>query len=393
MIFVSYSHKDEVWREGFETIAKPLNDYDKLECWSDRKLKIGNWRQQIQAAMEKATIAVFLVSDHFVASNFIMKEEVPYFLKAHNERNLQIVWAYIAPCLREKIPEITKFQAMTLDGNLEPAVNMDEYGWKETFCNGCRMIDAHLKELEQPIIHAGVRGRLVAPQEKNFRLLSRPAKREVEVLVYAGNKRWYRQSPISPGSLSTTCQFGDEHSRSGSEYQLIALTSDRPLPNKATYQSIPKFRTQSNVVTVKLDRTPHAASPNDFHSGWTGYRPFHNHYALHLDRGLPKADLRCYFWTGAKSFGEITLRHPDGRQQQFPWNNRSTPNHTWPGTGIRNGNSGVNSIMDHNVQTAIIAPMVIKLTGLSPGDYKIEFLRNRKGDDGAWIQGVEFHSP
>jgi hypothetical protein len=72
MIFVSYSHPDEKWRERFETISKPLSKSEEIQFWSDRKLRAGQWERQIEQAMQSALAAVLLVSDNFLASDYIM---------------------------------------------------------------------------------------------------------------------------------------------------------------------------------------------------------------------------------------------------------------------------------------------------------------------------------
>src|SRR5262245_29218892 len=148
MVFVTYSHADERWRKRFDTISKPLQRYHAMEFWSDKKLTAGEWEPQIKRAMRRSDVAVLLVSDNFLASDYIMQKEVPYLLKAQKERGLVVLWAYLSPCLLETT-NIRKFQAMTV-GDLKPLVGMDELEWKETFLAGCRMIDAHLKKLEKP---------------------------------------------------------------------------------------------------------------------------------------------------------------------------------------------------------------------------------------------------
>ena len=42
--------------------------------------------------------AVLLVSDNFLASDYIMTKELPYFLGAYRERGLMIFWMYLEPC-------------------------------------------------------------------------------------------------------------------------------------------------------------------------------------------------------------------------------------------------------------------------------------------------------
>src|SRR5215472_10273203 len=98
MIFVSYSHADEAWRKRFETMARPLSRAESMRFWSDRDIKAGEWEKQIEAAMQDAVAAVLMVSDNFLASDYIMTKELPYLLRAGRERGLMIFWLYLEPC-------------------------------------------------------------------------------------------------------------------------------------------------------------------------------------------------------------------------------------------------------------------------------------------------------
>lgn len=98
MIFVSYSHADEKWRKRFEIMSKPLSRSEGMRFWSDRDLKAGEWEPQIEKAMKDAVATVLLVSDNFLASDYIIDKELPLLLRAHKTRGLMIFWAYLEPC-------------------------------------------------------------------------------------------------------------------------------------------------------------------------------------------------------------------------------------------------------------------------------------------------------
>ena len=172
MIFVSYSHPDEKWRERFETISKPLSKSEEIQFWSDRKLRAGPWERQIEQAMQSALAAVLLVSDNFLASDYIMTKELPYFLRAYRERGLMIFWMYLEPCDLKRHPEISEFQAMT-PGELEPMSKMNDWKWKQTMVRGCEMIDDFLKDIERPVINPNVKRNFLA-SDLSCVLLARP---------------------------------------------------------------------------------------------------------------------------------------------------------------------------------------------------------------------------
>jgi hypothetical protein len=248
MIFVSYSHQDETWRKRFETIAKPLSKEIGIIFWSDQDIAAGKWEEQIKKAMGDAAAAVLLVSDQFLASDYIMENEVPYLLDAHHKRGLMIFWAYLEPCDLKRVPQITQFQAMKV-GQLRPMSSMTDWEWKTVMVHGCGMIDDCFKKMETPDIDPGAKNRRLSQCTKDFVLLSRPARKRVEVLVYSPDKKWWKQPAINPGSRSATIYVGDANTKSGTGFKVVALTTAKPLADRH-YLNIPEHRTKSEEITL-----------------------------------------------------------------------------------------------------------------------------------------------
>jgi hypothetical protein len=247
MIFVSYSHPDEKWRKHFETMSKPLSRAESMKFWSDRDIKAGEWEKQIDAAMRGAVAAVLMVSDNFLASNYIMERELPYLLRANRERGLMVFWLYLEPCDVKRYKQITKFQAMTL-GELKPLAKMSQWEWKETMLRGCGMIDDYLKDLERPVLDEAIAGRRF-PRVSAIPLLKKPARRRTEILVYTGEKKWWRQAPIEPGKTTTTVHLGNEHTKPGTRFSVLAMTTEKPLA-QSTYLSLPDYRTKTKEISL-----------------------------------------------------------------------------------------------------------------------------------------------
>jgi hypothetical protein len=247
VVFVCYSHEDEKWRRRFEIITTPLSKKERIRFWSDRNINYGKWEKQLEHAMRESVAAVFLVSDDFLASNYIMSKEVPYLLRANRKRGLMIFWIYLEPCDLACCPEITQFQAITL-GTLDPLSMLPEWKRRATMVKGCRLIEAFLKRLERPAINPAVSRKRFPKISDKVPLLARPTRRDVEVLVYAGEK-WWRQWRMKAGATKTKIQLGNDQTKKGAEFEVIALTTETPL-TKQTYARLPAHRTKSDKVIL-----------------------------------------------------------------------------------------------------------------------------------------------
>ena len=74
-LFYSYSHKDAQYRDAMETALALLQREGVLKQWSDNKILPGHSiSTAIEEAIRRADIAVFLLSNHFLASNECMNE-------------------------------------------------------------------------------------------------------------------------------------------------------------------------------------------------------------------------------------------------------------------------------------------------------------------------------
>ena len=160
-----------------------------------------------------------------------------------------IFWMYLEPCDLKRHAEITKFQAMTL-GKLEPMSKMNDWKWKQTMVRGCEMIDDFLKDIERPVINPNVKGKLLPRVNDRFPLLAKPARRDVEVLVYSPDKKWWRQAPVRNGMTTTKIYLGNENTKPGIEFPVVAMTCEKELTQK-TYLNLPDYRTKAEVTLTR----------------------------------------------------------------------------------------------------------------------------------------------
>ncbi len=112
-IFISYSHNDRVFLDRLMVHLKPLQKLGLIDPWEDARLVAGDeWKQEIEKALTEARVAILLISADFLASDFIIENELPPLLKSAKEQGVRIIPLILKPCrfLRDK--NLGVFQAV-----------------------------------------------------------------------------------------------------------------------------------------------------------------------------------------------------------------------------------------------------------------------------------------
>jgi len=79
--FISYSHTDQEYLDRLMIHLKPLIKKGVIDIWSDNKIKTGDhWKAEIEEALNNASISILLISADFMASDFIVDNELPPLL-------------------------------------------------------------------------------------------------------------------------------------------------------------------------------------------------------------------------------------------------------------------------------------------------------------------------
>jgi hypothetical protein len=101
-VFISYSHKDKDLLGPLVAQLKTLEQAGTLEVWADTRIDAGDkWYPEIEEAMKRAAVAVCLVSEYFLSSDFCAKQEVPFLLKRAADEGLLIVPVLLSECVWE----------------------------------------------------------------------------------------------------------------------------------------------------------------------------------------------------------------------------------------------------------------------------------------------------
>ncbi len=148
-IFISYAHKDEIYKDGLIEHLAGLSRNGLIDQWNDREIKPGHrWDDAIKKNLDTSDIVLFLISSSFIASDYIHDIEIQKAIKRHNEGRIIIIPIILRPCDFTSLP-IDKFQA--LPKNAYPISKWDDQD--EAFLNvieGLKVvIDEKLIELSE----------------------------------------------------------------------------------------------------------------------------------------------------------------------------------------------------------------------------------------------------
>ena len=139
-VFVSYSHTDTEYLTRLHVHLKPFEKSGQVELWSDTKINAGDkWKVKIEQALEKAAIAILLVSADFLASDFIIDNELPPLLRAAEEKGTFILPVIIKPCRFTRHESLSVFQSINDPRN--PLSKMNENDREEVYVRIADRVD------------------------------------------------------------------------------------------------------------------------------------------------------------------------------------------------------------------------------------------------------------
>ena len=142
-IFISYAHEDEKWLDRLKKHLKVLARHsDNVEYWEDTKLRGGDkWREEITKAIEKANVAILLVSTDFLVSDFISSDELPPILRKAVEEGTRVLPLIVSPCSFE-YSELNDFQAINSPEMTLADMSSDEAAVERVFLSLIKEIQA-----------------------------------------------------------------------------------------------------------------------------------------------------------------------------------------------------------------------------------------------------------
>jgi len=112
-VFISYSHHDREYLDRLLIHLKPLEREGLIDLWVDSRLRAGDrWKTEIAKALDLSTVAILVVSADFLASDFIINNELQPILRNAAEKGTRIVPLIVKPCRFARDKELRHFQAI-----------------------------------------------------------------------------------------------------------------------------------------------------------------------------------------------------------------------------------------------------------------------------------------
>lgn len=166
LVFVSYSHADRKWVDRLRVHLKPLERHGAVTLWDDSRIRPGSqWKTEIRQAIDRARVAILIVSADFLASDFITTNELPPLLHAARDRGTVILSLIVKPCRFEQTSEIAEFQA--INSPSQPLAQLRSTGQDQLFVKLAGEIEEILKRqrdlAEKPHVEARASRRSGSP--------------------------------------------------------------------------------------------------------------------------------------------------------------------------------------------------------------------------------------
>jgi hypothetical protein len=112
-VFVCYSRANKKWLERVRVHLRPLERQELLRLFDDTKIEPGTrWRDEIKAALNRARVAILLVSADFLASDFIAENELPPLLGKAERGGATILAVIVSPCGFRREKKLSDYQAV-----------------------------------------------------------------------------------------------------------------------------------------------------------------------------------------------------------------------------------------------------------------------------------------
>lgn len=143
-LFISYSHKDELFRDELCAALTPYERTSELKLWQDTVIVPGHkWEAEILRKLEEADLVVMLLSNDFIKSDYCMVQEYEVARRRDAVGECAIVPIVVRKCRFDKL-ELGKLQAILPEGKPIKNHRDRDTAWHEV----TKQLDRVIKEFK-----------------------------------------------------------------------------------------------------------------------------------------------------------------------------------------------------------------------------------------------------
>jgi hypothetical protein len=111
-VFVSYSRLDQKHLDRVEPFLQALEDAGNVSLFIDKHIETGEqWRRRILKALDRMDVAILLISDNFLNSEFIFEVELSNIRRAARNRDVMVIPLFLESCTADIPNWILEHQA------------------------------------------------------------------------------------------------------------------------------------------------------------------------------------------------------------------------------------------------------------------------------------------
>lgn len=142
-VFISYSHKDEEFKNSLTEHLSGLVRSGAISEWNDRKIVPGtDWSHEINENLKSSDLILFLISSSFLSSDYCVNIEAETALSMHNSGEAQLIPIVIRAVEWSDSP-LSKLQGLPKDAKPVASPNNDE-AWVDVI----QGIKKHISEFQ-----------------------------------------------------------------------------------------------------------------------------------------------------------------------------------------------------------------------------------------------------
>ncbi|ELP25435.1 hypothetical protein F385_1451 [Pantoea agglomerans 299R] len=140
-LFISYSHKDEEYKEQLVEQLTPLERKGLLSMWQDRKILPGQeWNEEIIEKLDESDIILLLISSSFIASTYCIEKEISKAIEMHVEKRAIVVPIIVRECMWQK-EVFARIQSLPKDGKAITSWDNADIAWTNVIKDIARLIE------------------------------------------------------------------------------------------------------------------------------------------------------------------------------------------------------------------------------------------------------------